>query len=167
MSDKKSTTGKPRKTLIQLQTESQVADPSAHARRQVAELDKTAKRSLAKRKTVTETKSKNQKELAHLDAQIASLKARYDPLCEHLEESKKRRAEIVKTLQQCKQQEKQIMNLTQGIVFARRIDDSKFQKKMASDHMETLRGYNLKPESTFHQSRGSHSTTGTSTLPKL
>ena len=45
------------------------------------------------------------------------------------------------------------MNLTQGIVFQRRIDDSKFQRKMASAQMELLRGYNLKPESTFRQSR--------------
>ena len=58
------------------------------------------------------------------------------------------------------------MNLTQGIVFSRRIDDSKFQKKMASEHLETLRGFNLKPESTFHQSRG-HSKTASSTAKSV
>lgn len=57
------------------------------------------------------------------------------------------------------------------------MDDSKFQRKMATEHMETLRGYNLKPESTFYQSRDSGGRTaapsagmsGTkgSTLPKI
>lgn len=56
------------------------------------------------------------------------------------------------------------MNLTQGIVFARRMDDSKFQRKMASVHMESLRGYTLKPESTFYQGKGSGEA---GKLPKL
>ena len=39
--------------------ETTVADPAAHAKKQVSELDKTAKRSLAKRKFVTEQLEKN------------------------------------------------------------------------------------------------------------
>lgn len=54
-----------------------IRDPSSHARRQVAELDKTAKRSLSKRKSVTESNAKNQKALAQLEEQIASLRSRY------------------------------------------------------------------------------------------
>lgn len=58
-----------------------------------------------------------------------------------------------------------MMNLMQNIVFSRRVDDSKFQRKMASQQMELLRGYNLNPESTFHQSVGkgeTHAASGTS-----
>ncbi len=43
-----------RKTLVQLAGETTVQDPATHAKRQVSELDKTAKRSLAKRKAANE-----------------------------------------------------------------------------------------------------------------
>ena len=59
-----------------------------------------------------------------------------------------------------------MMNLMQNIVFTRRVDDSKFQRKMASQQMELMRGYNLNPESTFHQSAGKlgvHGAAGTAT----
>ena len=41
-----------RKTLLQQQLESKVRDPAQHAKNQVSELDKTAKRSLEKRRYV-------------------------------------------------------------------------------------------------------------------
>jgi hypothetical protein len=53
-----------------------LSDPSEHAKRQVSELDKTAKRSMAKRKAVTENIASNTKQLAQLDHQIASLRIR-------------------------------------------------------------------------------------------
>ena len=54
----------PRKTLLQLQGEVEVKDPSSHAKKQVAELDKTAKKSLAKRKACTDQIAADKKELA-------------------------------------------------------------------------------------------------------
>merc|ERR1711918_176550 len=45
-----------------------------------------------------------------------------------------------------------------GVIFERRIEDSKTTRKMGSYELEQLRGYTLKPESTFYQSRGLNST---------
>jgi hypothetical protein len=39
---------------------------------------------------------------------------------------------------------------TKGTVQSRLLDDSKLSAKMASQELETQRGYNMKPESTFH-----------------
>lgn len=61
---------KARKTLIQLTSETQVRDPAAHAKLQVSELDKTAKRSQAKRKECNEAIEADNKELLHIEEQI-------------------------------------------------------------------------------------------------
>jgi hypothetical protein len=66
-----------RKTLVQLQTETTVRDPAAHAKNQITELDKTAQRSLAKRKSCTEQVEADKKELAHVEEQIQSIKSRW------------------------------------------------------------------------------------------
>ena len=66
----------PRKTLVQQQAETTVRDPAAHAKNQITELDKTAQRSLAKRKKCTEQVEADKKELAHIEEQIRSIKLR-------------------------------------------------------------------------------------------
>ena len=55
-----------------------VRDPAAHAKRQVSELDKTAQRSLAKRKNCTDQLDADTKELQHINDQIERIKTRYD-----------------------------------------------------------------------------------------
>ena len=61
---------KPRKSLIQLTSETKVRDPAAHARHQVVELDKTAKRSQARRKACHDSIEADKKEILHIDEQI-------------------------------------------------------------------------------------------------
>ena len=66
-------TAKKRMTLVEQQGLIGVADPSAHAKRQVSELDKTAKKSKEKRKLCNEQMAADTKELAYLDEQIKAL----------------------------------------------------------------------------------------------
>ena len=56
--------------------ETKIADPAAHAKKQVSELDKTAKRSLDKRRFVTEQLEKDEKEIHHIEDQIARINER-------------------------------------------------------------------------------------------
>ena len=56
--------------------ETKIADPASHAKKQVSELDKTAKRSIAKRKFITEQLENDEKEIHHIDAQIARINER-------------------------------------------------------------------------------------------
>ena len=69
---------KPKKlTLVEQQGLIKVRDPSQHAKRQVGELDKTAKRSLAKRKACNDQLESDKKELEHINQQIAMIKKGY------------------------------------------------------------------------------------------
>eukprot|EP01036_Dinobryon_divergens_P026821 gene26821-35511_t len=152
---------KPRKTLVELAGEANVKDPAAHAKHQVSELDKTAKRSQLRRKQCQESIEADQKEIAQLEEQINMLRIRYDPLCENLKSAKIKKQELMKTLGHCVVDQKEIMNEVKGTVQLRRVEESKFSSKMGSMELEMLRGYTLRPDSTFHQS-GSHDT-GTAT----
>lgn len=78
MAEKEATTKKTptRKTLMQLQSETTVRDPAAHAKNQITELDKTAKRSLDKRSKCTLQIEQDSKELAQIEEQIQRIKHR-------------------------------------------------------------------------------------------
>lgn len=65
-----------RKTLVEQAGEPNVRDPAAHAKRQVEELDKTAKRSQNRRKKTQESIEADNKEIAQLQEQIDMLKVR-------------------------------------------------------------------------------------------
>lgn len=65
-----------RKTLVELQSETTVRDPAAHSKHQITELDKTAQRSLAKRKACAEQIEADKKELLHIEEQIHSIQQR-------------------------------------------------------------------------------------------
>lgn len=146
---------KERKTLMQRVAEVQVRDPSEHAKRQVSELDKTAKNSAAKRKACEDQMEADQKELALIQEQLDFIHSRYDPLVDWLKQAHDDKKRLIETLESCKKEEKRIMSETKETVDTRRMDDSKFRKKMVSLDLERLRGYTLKPESTFYQSRSS------------
>ena len=45
------------------------------------------------------------------------------------------------------------MGESRNVIVGRRQEESKMLKKMGSLELEILRGFNMKPESTFHQSR--------------
>ena len=141
----------PRKSLIERASEVTVRDPAAHARKAVSELDKTAKNSMAKRKGCKDQLAADEKELHHLDDQIARIKVRYDPLCAQLSEQKELKAHLLKKLAECEAEERRIIGDTKKVVVERMQDDSKFQRKMASHQLEMQRGYSLNPSSTFHQ----------------
>eukprot|EP01037_Dinobryon_pediforme_P023588 gene23588-25082_t len=143
---------KKRKTLVELAGEAQVRDPAAHAKHQVSELDKTAKRSQLRRKECEDSIMADKKEIMQLDEQINMLRIRYDPLCEHLKEAKDRKKELLEILANCLQDQKEIMGEVKGTIQLRRIEESRLTSKMGSLELETLRGYTLKPDSTFHQS---------------
>lgn len=147
--------GKERKTLMQRVAEVQVRDPSEHAKRQVSELDKTAKHSAAKRKACEDQMEADRKELAQIQDQIDFIHSRYDPLVTWLNEAHEDKKRLIETLEQCKREEKRIMSETKETVDTRKMDDSKFRKRMVTMELSRLRGYTLTPESTFYQSRGS------------
>ena len=65
--------GPKRKTLLQLQSETTVRDPATHSKNQIIELDKTAQRSVAKRKECAEQIEADKKELAHVEEQIQNM----------------------------------------------------------------------------------------------
>jgi hypothetical protein len=146
--------GKERKTLMQRVAEVQVRDPSEHAKRQVSELDKTAKHSAAKRKAYVDQMEADRKELAQIQDQIDFIHSRYDPLVTWLNEAHEDKKRLIETLEQCKKEEKRIMSETKETVDNRKMDDSKFRKRMVTMELSRLRGYTLTPESTFYQSRG-------------
>ena len=146
---------KERKTLMQRVAEVQVRDPSEHAKRQVSELDKTAKHSAAKRKAALDQMEADNKELALIQEQLDFIHSRYDPLVDWLKQAHDDKKRLIETLESCKKEEKRIMGDTKQTVDTRKMDDSKFRKRMVTLDLERLRGYTLKPESTFYQSRGS------------
>jgi hypothetical protein len=43
------------------------------------------------------------------------------------------------------------MGVTQGIVHTRRIEDARLARTMATQEIQSTRGFSLGPESTFHQ----------------
>jgi hypothetical protein len=65
-----------RKSLVQRQAETTVRDPAAHSKHQITELDKTAQRSVAKRKACAEQIEADKTELAHVEEQILSIQLR-------------------------------------------------------------------------------------------
>ena len=73
-------------SLVTQQTMVGVKDPSDHARRQVKELDKTAKKSKDKRKATLEQIEADKKEIAQIDKRLAEIHREYDPLVKALEE---------------------------------------------------------------------------------
>ena len=147
---------RPRKTLLQLQSEVTVKDPSAHAKKQVAELDRTAKKSLAKRKACNEQLAADKREIERLKQQIFDIHRQYDPLCESLKEAKEKKQALLSTLEQCAKDEKRMMASMSQTVTARKQDDSKLCRKMASEKLALERGFDLGPNSTFHQSVPKH-----------
>ena len=56
------------------------------------------------------------------------------------------------------------MTDTISTVHVRRKEDSKFNKTMASQKLEQVRGFTVKPDSTFHQTRGSSTMKNTGNL---
>ena len=143
---------KPRKTLVQLQGEQSVKDPSQHAKRQVSELDKTAQRSLAKNKAIKEQLIADKKELEHLNHEIAELHKGYDPLVRDLKKKEEMKKHLLKQLDACTKQQRLIMDNVKDTVNRRKLDDMKLYSKMAMAKLENERGYSLGPSSTFRQS---------------
>jgi hypothetical protein len=84
---------------------------------------------------------------------ISFVFSRYDPLCEQLNDRLDRKSRLLVVLSTCIDDERRIMSDTKGTVHARKMDDFKLSSKMATMELQSLRGYTLSPESTFHQTR--------------
>lgn len=150
----KETTSKGKRlTLVQQQSLVGVNDPSGHAKRQVAELDKTAKRSGERRKLCEEQMAYDMRELEQLDQQIQSVHRNYDPLCSQLQENMKRRNELVRTLESCRKQENLVMSDMKFTVINRNQEDTKFNRKIVTQRLRNIRGYGIDPSSTFKITR--------------
>ena len=65
---------KARKTLVEQAGEINIRDPAQHTRHQVNELDKQAKSSMMKRKSRLEQIDVDNKEIAHINDEIRSLR---------------------------------------------------------------------------------------------
>ena len=150
----KETTSKGKRlTLVQQQSLVGVNDPSGHAKRQVAELDKTAKRSGERRKLCEEQMAYDMRELEQLDQQIQSVHRNYDPLCSQLQENMKKRNELVRTLESCRKQENLVMSDMKFTVINRNQEDTKFNRKIVTQRLRNIRGYGIDPSSTFKITR--------------
>ena len=145
-----------RKSLVERAGEVKVKDPSSHAKRSVEELDKTAKKSLAKRKLCDEQLEADQKELHLIEEQIKNIRLRYDPLVQLLKENKEKKENLIKTLESCNTEEKNLMVNMKSTVHSRLKDDSKVSSKNATLQLAALRGFTMDSDSTFHQKK-SHS----------
>jgi len=128
-----------------------VKDPSEHAKRQVAELDKTAKRSKDKKKTMLEQVEADTKEIARIDEQLAAIHRTYDPLVAGLADKQAKKANLIALLDKCKNQEKSMMGTMKGMVNENVVRNFKQNRNMASYKLEVERGFTVKPESTFRQ----------------
>jgi hypothetical protein len=146
---------KERTSLVDMQSTYGVKDPSEHAKRQVADLDKTAKKSRLKQKMMQEQVESDTRELARIEEQLAGIHKIYDPLVAGLEEKQKKRAELVKLLDQCKVQEQGMMQNMKGMVSENVSRSFKQSRQAASFKLEVERGFTVKPESTFRQSGSS------------
>jgi hypothetical protein len=127
----------------------------------VNELDKTAQRSLARRKATAEQLVADKKELAYLDAEIAELKKTYDPFCAELEGKIQLRVATLKQLDACLKHQAEIIGLSKSTVRTRMQDDSRLTRKMATQQLAVERGFDLGPTSTFRQ--GTRNVLGSST----
>ena len=134
-------------------------DPSEHAKRQVAELDKTAKRSKEKKKAMLEQVDSDTKEIARIDEQLAAIHRTYDPLVAGLADKQAKKANLVALLEKCKNQEKSMMGTMKGMVNENVVRNFKQNRNMASYKLEVERGFTVKPESTFRQGGSATSTT--------
>jgi len=144
---------KKRLTLVEQQKLVGVKDPSQHAKRQVGELDKTAKKSKAKRKFCTEQMEGDKKEIAKIDEQLASIHMTYDPLCENLQDKLEKKAHLLQLLAQCKKSEKDMMTNMKQMVNQNMVKNYKQNRQAASFKLELERGFNLDKDSTFRQSK--------------
>ncbi len=142
---------KARKTLVELQTTYGVKDPSEHAKRQVAELDKTAKRSKEKKKFMLEQVEQDKKEIARIEEQLATIHRTYDPLCAGLEAKLEKKKHLTDLLEKCKQQEQDMMGTMKGMVNQNMVRNYKQNRSMATIKLEGERGFSVKPDSTFRQ----------------
>lgn len=138
-------------SLVTQQTMVGVKDPSDHARRQVKELDKTAKKSKDKRKATLEQIEADKKEIAQIDKRLAEIHREYDPLVKALEEKLEKKKHLQAMLEQCKKTQKEMMGSMKTMVNENMVRSYKQNARDATFKLETLRGYNLKPESTFKQ----------------
>jgi hypothetical protein len=154
---------KPRKTLVDLQAEVGVKDPSTHAKRQVAEQNKAALRSLAQRKAKGEAMIADKKELKHIEDEINGLRKNYEPLCAQLKEKEEKKKYLMQQLELCIKNQQKIMENVKQTVIQRKLDDMKLSSKMASSNLAAIRGYSLDTSSTFQQTR---SPANTMTLSK-
>ena len=142
-----------RLTLVQQQSLVGVKDPSEHARRQVKELDLTASKSKKKRQATFEQIEADRKEIKRIDTRLAEIHRAYDPLCANLDEKIEKRKNLLEMLEQCKRTQKDMMSEMKDMVNQNMVRSYKQNAKDASFKLETQRGYNLKPESTFKQSK--------------
>lgn len=140
-----------RVSLVEQQTTFGVKDPSDHAKRQVKELDKTAKKSKDRRKKCEEQMANDKKEIAQINKRLEEIHRIYDPLCESLKEKLEKKEHLIKMLTNCKDQEKGMMGQMKGMVNTNMIQTFKQNRNAATFKLESLRGYTIKPESTFSQ----------------
>ena len=140
-------------SLVTQQTMVGVKDPSEHARRQVKELDKTAKKSKDKRKAMLEQIVADKKEIAQIDKRLAEIHREYDPLVESLKDKLEKKKHLQTMLDQCKKTQKDMMGDMKHMVNQNMVRSYKQNARDATFKLESLRGYNLKPESTFKQGR--------------
>jgi len=155
MADNGETNKAARKTLVQMQSTYGVKDPSEHAKRQVSELDKTAKKSKEKKKFMLEQVESDKKEIAKLNEQIQSIHLTYDPLVAGLEAKLQQKKQLLELLETCKKQEKVMMTDMKGMVNANMVRNFKQNRNAATHKLEVERGFTVKPDSTFRQSGSS------------
>jgi hypothetical protein len=93
----------------------------------------------------------DKKEIAQINKRLEEIHRIYDPLCESLKEKLEKKEHLIKMLTNCKDQEKGMMGQMKGMVNTNMIQTFKQNRNAATFKLESLRGYTIKPESTFSQ----------------
>mmetsp|Transcript_13536 Transcript_13536/g.22094 ORF Transcript_13536/g.22094 Transcript_13536/m.22094 type:complete len:120 (+) Transcript_13536:80-439(+) len=107
----------------------------------------------SRRRKCGDAMEKAQNSIAWIDKEIERLLKLYKPLCKRLEEREGTLTNVKHNLHLAEKTMIQIMGQTKATSVSGMLANSKMQKKNASVHLKTVRGFGVDPSTTFSQNR--------------
>lgn len=117
----------------------------------IKELDKLVSRLKQNAINCNQCIVRDENALYHIDKEIMKIKARYDPLCQRLEERKVQRKLYEEQYQQVSSQMSQLLAHSKGRLRQSNTIQVKQLEKNANLELTASRGYSLGQESTFYR----------------
>ena len=133
-----------------------VRDPFGYANSQVKELESTALKSKAKKQSKEEVMAAAGKELQEVDRQIGLISSRYADLCGHLEGARADRAALLRVLEVSRLDSSLILTATKESIRQQNHQIAKLSRSQARLQLQSHRGYDTGPASTYHQTSSQH-----------